>query len=93
MKKIEMVRVRSSRRTITEIMPFLIDYLREIKASLPENDVKVMHHGLNQGDIAVFIVRQDIRDRHKSREGLLIAEILHEIGALTHSVWLEDHRV
>ena len=93
MKKIEMIRVRSSLNTITEVMPSLIDYTEKMKMGLLEGEVEIMHHSLNKGDLAVFLVWENARDQRKSREGVLVAEILQDFGALTHVIWLEDQGV
>ncbi len=88
MEKIEMVRVRSTPEAVSEAMPTIKKRIDSLRRELVAGDIRVMQHNTYLGDISVFIVWDSDRGSEKSREGLLMAEILQEIGAQNHFIWL-----
>lgn len=90
MKKLEMIWVRSTPNAIADTLPRLTDHIDNLGEKPESFEIKTMKHGQNQGDIAVFIVWKSTGNSEKSREGLLVAELLQEIGALSHIVWMTE---
>ena len=88
MTKVEMVRVRSAPETLKQVMPRVVEHVENLRSGMGPNTVEILHHAKNQGDVVVFIFWGDDHDEEKSREGLLVTDILQEIGATTHIVWL-----
>ncbi len=88
MKKIEMLRVRSTSEAVSEAMPSIMASIEDLSSVLDVSDVQIMEHTIYQGDIAVFILWEKSGVPEKSEGGLMIAERLQEIGALNHFVWL-----
>ena len=90
MKKLEMIRVRSTPNATDEILSLLTDHINSLQEGSKSFEIKLMQHGRYYGDIAILIIWESAKNPNKSREGLLIAEVLQEIGALSHIVWLTD---
>ena len=88
MNWIELIRVRSSASALTEAMPSLSNLIDEIEKSVTEAETFFMQHALYDGDLAVVIVWHSDVKPQKTREGLMIAERLEELGSIDHAVWI-----
>lgn len=88
MKWIELIRVRSSATTLEEAMPSLQKQVEEIVDFATGTETFFMQHASYDGDLAVVVVWKDGSEPRKSREGLLLAERLKELGPIEHAVWI-----
>ena len=87
-KWIELIRLRSSADVLRAALPSLEVELAATEEATPLADAFVMTHALYSGDLAVVLVwrTDDLPD--KSREGLLLARRLRELGPVEHAVWV-----
>lgn len=88
MKWIELIRVRSSTTALEEEISSLLKDIREIDESANAEEAFVMRHGLYEGDLAVVMVWKNGVEPVKTREGLLLAERLRDLGQINHAVWI-----
>jgi hypothetical protein len=88
MKWIELIRVRSSVVALQEAMPSLQKQIKEIEEETSGAETFFMQHALYDGDLAVVVVWKGGGKPGKSREGLLLAERLQELGSIDHAVWI-----
>lgn len=95
MKWIEQIRVRSSPSALRAAMPAVQQHLRSLADSAPQAETFFLQHALYDGDLAVVVVWQSEDPPSKSREGLLVAEHLRQLGSVDHTVWqpVEDFGV
>jgi hypothetical protein len=71
-----------------EAMPSLLQQVQEIEESASGAETSFMRHALYDGDLAVVVVWKDGSKPQKTREGLMLAERLQELGLIDHAVWL-----
>ena len=88
MKWIEMIRVRSSAVALEEVMPSLETKVNQINESAQQVEVFVMKHALYDGDLSLVVVWKNDQPPEKSRQGLMFAERLQQIGTVDHAVWI-----
>lgn len=88
MKWIELIRVRSSVKTLQEAMPSLEEQVQEIENALPDAETFFMRHAIYDGDLSVAIVWRNDAEPQQSVEGLMIAERLQNLGSIDHAVWI-----
>ena len=88
MKWIEQIRVRSSEAALAEAMPSLLQQVTKIDESVADAETFVMRHGLYDGDLAVVVVWTGDIEPRKTREGLMVAQLLAESGSVDHAVWV-----
>jgi hypothetical protein len=87
-KWIELIRVRSSVKAIEQAMPGLTAQIHDIESSSRQVETFIMRHAIYDGDLAVGIVWRDNSKAKKSREGLLVASKLEQLGSVDHAVWV-----
>ncbi len=87
MKWIELIRVRSSVGVLQEAMPLLQKQIQEIEKTA-KAETFFMQHALYDGDLAVVVMWLNEIRPQKTREGLMIAEWLQELGTVDHAVWI-----
>ena len=87
-KWIELIRVRSSARALEAAMPGLVSQVREMDDALSEAETFLLKHALYEGDLAVGVVWRSGIEPGKTREGLMLAERLGELGSVDHAVWI-----
>ena len=68
-------------------MPSLLAQIVQIGASI-DAETLFMRHGLYEGDLAVVLVWVNDVAPQKTREGLMVAQRLSEIGSVDHAVWV-----
>lgn len=88
MKWIEIIRVRSSATALEEVMSSLYTEVNQINQSLELVEVFVMQHALFDGDLSLVVVWKNGQPPKKSRQGLMFAERLQQIGTVDHAVWI-----
>ena len=88
MKWVELIRVRSSADAIKEAIPLLKDKIDEISHSTNAEETFMANHALYDGDLSVVVVWNNDIEPKKSREGLLLAEQLCQLGPVDHAVWI-----
>ena len=88
MKWIEQIRVRSSKSKLHEAMPSLQNQVKDIEASSNGAETFFMKHALYDGDLAIVLVWMNNVEPQHTREGLLVAERLQELGPIDHAVWV-----
>ena len=88
MKWIELIRVRSSVKTLQEAMPSLEEQVQEIENALPDAETFFMQHAIYDGDLSVVIVWRNDAKPGQTVEGLLVAESLQNLGSIDHAVWI-----
>ena len=88
MKWIELIRVRSSVAALQEAMPSLKTQIKEIEEATNGAETFFMQHALYDGDLAVVVVWMNGVKHEQTREGLMIAERLQELGSVDHAVWI-----
>lgn len=88
MKWVELIRVRSSADAVKEAIPSLKEKISEISQSTNAEETFMAHHALYDGDLSVVVVWNNDADPIKSREGLLLAEQLQQLGPVDHAVWI-----
>jgi hypothetical protein len=88
MKWIELIRVRSSLAALQEAMPSLQKYIKGIEEATNGAETFFMQHALYDGDLAVVVVWMNGVKPEQTREGLMIAERLQELGSIDHAVWI-----
>lgn len=88
LKWIELIRVRSSFEILQEVLPKLQNLINDIQNGSNEAEIFFMQHGLYDGDCAAVIVWCNNLAPQKSREGLIIAEKMLELGSIDHAVWI-----
>lgn len=91
-KWIELIRVRSSDAALSEAMPTLEANVREIESSLGDGETFFLKHALYDGDLAVVLVWMNGAPPKKSREGLILAEQLGQLGSVDHAVWIPTQK-
>ena len=91
-KWIELIRVRSSEATLAEAMPTLETSVRDVESGLTQGETFFLKHALYDGDLAVVLVWTNGAPAEKSREGLLLAEQLGQLGSVDHAVWIPTHK-
>lgn len=88
MKWIEQIHVRSSSNALQEAMPALMEQLERVRQAAGGAETFLMQHALYDGDLAVVVVwRNDIAPQ-KTREGLMVAMLLQQLGPVDHAVWI-----
>ena len=87
-----MIRVRSSTAAIEEVMPALLTEMNEINASAEQVETFVMQHAIYDGDLSLVVVWQTQRKPEKTRQGLMFAERLQQIGTVDHAIWIPVKR-
>lgn len=87
-KWIEQIRVRSSAETLQEALPALTAQIEELSSSASDAETFFMQHALYDGDLAVVVVWHTDVPPAKTREGLMVAAKLQELGAIDHAVWI-----
>ena len=90
-KWIELIRVRSSADVLQEAISALRDQIDVIESSASDAETFFMQHALYDGDLAVVIVWYRETPAKKTREGLMIAAKLQELGSTDHAVWIPAH--
>ena len=88
MKWIELIRVRSSETALKETLTTLQHQVQEIEEASDGVETFFMRHALYDGDLALVIVWRSEVEPQKTREGLLVAERLKELGTVDHAVWV-----
>lgn len=89
MKKwIELVRVRSSAAALASAMERLREQVEAIEASVEDAEPFFLQHALYDGDLAVVVIWRRDCPPQKTREGLLIADTLSQLGSIDHAVWI-----
>ena len=88
MKWIELIRVRSSVAALQEAMPSIQKQIKEIEKANNGAETFFMQHALYDGDLAVVVVWMNGVKPGQTREGLMIAERLQELGSIDHAVWI-----
>jgi hypothetical protein len=88
MKWIELIRVRSSVAALQEAMPSLQKHINEIEEATNGAETFFMQHAIYNGDLAVVVVWMNGMKPDQTREGLMIAERLQELGSIDHAVWV-----
>lgn len=87
-KWIELIRVRSSAEILQEALTMLTIQINDIEKEAHDAETFVMQHALYDGDLAVVIVwHSDVLPK-KTREGLMVAEQMKELGSIEHAVWI-----
>lgn len=87
MKWIELIRVRSSAAALLDAMPSIEAQVAQIETQAVDAETLLVRHALYDGDIAAVIVWRDARQPHETREGLMLARRLSELGSVDHAVW------
>lgn len=88
MKWIEQIRVRSSKSALEAAMPSLQRVVDAIDSAAGDAETFFMRHALYDGDLALVVVWRNDAGPQKSREGLMVAERLQELGPVDHAVWV-----
>ena len=88
MKWIEFIQVRSSPLALKGYLPLLTSELDKLKHSEIGVETFVMQHGLFDGDMAIVLLWNNKKSPVKTREGLLLAELLQQCGQTAHAVWI-----
>ena len=88
MKWIEVIRVRSSAAALMEAIPSLKKEISEINSSASAKEVFMAQHAIYDGDLSVVLVWNNEVNPLKTREGLLLAERLQNLGPVDHAVWI-----
>ncbi|MCG8334922.1 MAG: hypothetical protein MJE63_10415 [Proteobacteria bacterium] len=88
MKWVELIRVRSSADAVKEAIPSLKKKMDEISQSTSAEETFMANHALYDGDLSVVVVWNNDVEPMKSREGLLLAEHLCQLGPVDHAVWI-----
>lgn len=87
-KWIEFIRVRSTAASLAAAMPTL---RREVDAFSDATDgaeAFFLQHALYDGDLALAVVWRNEIEPRKTRDGLLLAGRLRELGPVEHAVWI-----
>lgn len=87
MKWIEQIRVRSTPETLKKAESQFVKQFEMISKKAERAEIFVMQHALYEGDLAVVLVWQNSSPPQKTREGLMLAEQLKQLGAIDHVVW------
>ena len=87
-KWIELIRVRSSAAALSEAMPSLLGQVNEVEKVASGAETFFLQHALYDGDLAVVVVWRNNVEPNKTREGLMVAERLQELGPVDHAVWV-----
>ena len=90
MKWLEQVRVRSSPSAIVGALPGLEALVGEVRTHAPEAEAFILRHAQYSGDLSVVVVWRRSSPPDKTREGLLIANRLQDIGPVDHSIWIPN---
>jgi cell division inhibitor SulA len=88
MKWIELIRVRASAAALQEAMPLLQKQVKDIERSTSGVETFFMQHALYHGDLAVVLVWLNKVGTQKTREGLMVAARLQDLGPVDHAVWI-----
>ena len=88
MKWIEQIHVRSSSRALQEAMPALVEQLERVQERVGGAETFLMQHALYDGDLAVVVVWRNESAPQKTREGLMVAMMLQQLGPVDHAVWI-----
>lgn len=88
MKWIELIRVRSSQGVLERALPSLARQVHEIESSAPNLETLFLQHALFAGDLAIVVIWQTDTPPGTSREGLLLAQTLEQLGTVDHAVWV-----
>ena len=88
MKWIELIRVRSSVAALKVAMPSLQKHINQIDEATNGAETFFMQHALYDGDLAIVLVWMNDVEPQQTREGLMVAERLQELGPIDHAVWV-----
>lgn len=88
MKWVEMIRVRSSATTLEEALPDLEIILKEINTTSAVKEAFLANHGLYEGDLSAVVIWDNDITPTKSKEGLVLADKLTNLGPVDHAVWI-----
>ena len=88
MKWVELIRVRSTEAVFRNALPALISQVEEIEKANGDTDTLFLQHALYEGDFAVVLVWCNGAPPQKTREGLMVADRLQDLGPVDHAVWL-----
>jgi hypothetical protein len=88
MKWIEQIHVRSSSGALQEAMPGLVEQLVRVEETACGAETFLMQHALYDGDLAVVVVWRNESAPQKTREGLMVAMMLQQLGPVDHAVWI-----
>ncbi len=69
-------------------MPSIQKKIKEIEKAPNGAETFFMQHALYDGDLAVVVVWMNGVKPDRTREGLMIAERLQELGTIDHAVWI-----
>jgi len=87
-KWIELIRVRSSASALEAALPDLQTRVRELDDALDDAETFFLKHAIYDGDLAVGVVWRNEIEPGKTREGLMLAERLQQLGSVDHAVWI-----
>ena len=65
-----------------------LEQVEEMEDTALGAEIFFMQHALYDGDLAVVVVWMNEVEPQKTREGLLVAERLKELGSVDHAVWV-----
>jgi hypothetical protein len=86
----EMIRLRTTQGKEKGLTTLLFDSARQVEKEGGLLDARVLVNTSIPGDLALNLIWEtDLLERHGSRVGLGIAEILKGFGLVEHSVWSE----
>ena len=85
---VEAIRVRSSATALEKAATALNNEVKIINELVSVEKAFIMQHAKYDGDLIVFMLWNNEVKPDKTREGLMIAERLQELGTIDHAVWI-----
>lgn len=85
---VEQIRMRSSEIALREVLPLVDAQVQGIRRGQLPVQAFCLQHSLYDGDLAVVMIWFGEGLPEKSREGLLIADTLRQLGSVDHAVWI-----
>ncbi len=90
---VEAIRVRSSATALEKAATALNNEVKKINELVSVEKAFIMQHAKYDGDLIVFMLWNNEVKPDKTREGLMIAERLQELGTIDHAVWIPAKKI
>ena len=86
---IETIRVRSSAAALEKAITILNEEITILNRSKHVQGAYCMQHQVYNGDMIISIAWESHISPQKTREGLMLAEQMMQLGSVDHAVWTQ----
>ena len=93
MKWLEIIQLRTTKRTMEKLKSHLEALIKEVEEETQKGDVKVYSHMTINTDFSVHLFHDSNKvEANGSQLGLYLASELKEFGLINHSIWIEMNK-